>query len=127
MRLSRRLDAVDATLEANVSVKTDAGTAPRDHRQEEEQARPDDANERRRGDGVRDAREVEAAQPAVEQAGNEASRVVRPAVHLAAVAAAPVLRVLLRQAEEGLAVVAGRLLGVHFCVTRRVVGAFPHL
>ena len=63
---------------------------------------------------MRDAREVEAAQPAVEDAGNEAPRVVRPAVHLAAVAAAPVLRVLLRRAEEGLAVVVGGLLGSIF-------------
>ena len=56
----------------------------------------------------------ESPQPAVEEAGNEAPRVVRPAVDLAAVAAAPVLRVLLRRAEEGLAVVVGGLLGSIF-------------
>ena len=81
---------------------------------EKEQARAHDADESRRGDGVRDAREVEAARPAVEEARHEAPRVVRPAVHLATVAAAPVVRVLLRQAEEGLAVVAGRLLASIF-------------
>ena len=52
MRLSRRLDAVDATLKAKAPQKPTP--RPRGHRQKK-QARPDDANERR-GDGVRDSR-----------------------------------------------------------------------